>query len=423
MSPDAFLASLVPGADGRLAPLEDLAYNVHTHVNYGDILLRSQLDCHEPSLVGPLSKVFDLKTRATLPIRLDNENYEKYLSYKLTKRTGTYNSFEREIFDMVRSAFLKYSFQCRIGQMRGVLVAFHNTEEVFGFEFFSIERMEAHLYGDPNLGDKLFDFNIRSLQNMMKPFFTQYILPLQKARGWEELPVTMAISARRRDNLNHFMEVYLHLTPNEADDPQKELPWAERYHSFFRLDGMSLTALQDRAQECGLTITDKMDRLDLIDMLESHLTKRPAPSRAFWEIEATQKRLIHFNVYPEYRVNGEHSVDPVHIVTPDSTLDAIYNISVDARGSQFVASNFEHFRQQWAVYKKDRANLPSFMRELNGEQRGPAVSNFDLGESTPGSLSRPPPTQTDKLDLDSLVARALGALKKSASPAMKQGRK
>jgi len=42
-------------------------------IQAGDMVLRSQLDCQHPDLP---KKVFDLKSRATIPIRLDVENYK-----------------------------------------------------------------------------------------------------------------------------------------------------------------------------------------------------------------------------------------------------------------------------------------------------------------------------------------------------------
>lgn len=67
--------------------------------------MRSQLDCHDPRL--PHCS-FDLKTRAALPIRMDVQNYQKYQEYRLLSTHGLYCSFEREYYDMCRSAFLKY---------------------------------------------------------------------------------------------------------------------------------------------------------------------------------------------------------------------------------------------------------------------------------------------------------------------------
>lgn len=41
---------------------------------FGKYVMRSQLDCHDPRLPG--TGIFDIKTRAALPIRLDLMNWE-----------------------------------------------------------------------------------------------------------------------------------------------------------------------------------------------------------------------------------------------------------------------------------------------------------------------------------------------------------
>ncbi|KAL7313228.1 hypothetical protein PS15m_007001 [Mucor circinelloides] len=123
---------------------------------YGEIgkfLLRSQLDCYDPKLPRG---TFDLKTRAVMPVRLDIQNYADYLGYKLKRSKGLYESFEREYYDMIRSAFLKYSFQVRIGHMDGIMVAYHNTSKIFGFQYISREEMDSRLFGSTKLGDQVF---------------------------------------------------------------------------------------------------------------------------------------------------------------------------------------------------------------------------------------------------------------------------
>ncbi len=108
--------------------------------------MRSQLDCCDPDMKSH-RKVFDLKTRATLPIRLDCSNWQEYTSYGIFKLKGRFNSFEREWYDMARSAFLKFSLQCRIGHMNGVVVAYHNTQQVFGLEYIPLEEMDRITFG------------------------------------------------------------------------------------------------------------------------------------------------------------------------------------------------------------------------------------------------------------------------------------
>lgn len=70
--------------------------------------MRSQLDCVDRRLPG--TGVFDIKTRAVLPIRLDLMNYNEYSGYTLKKLQGKLESFEKEYYDMIRAAFLKYSY-------------------------------------------------------------------------------------------------------------------------------------------------------------------------------------------------------------------------------------------------------------------------------------------------------------------------
>lgn len=106
---------------------------------------KAQLDCIDPKKKEE-EAVFDLKTRAVLPIRMDCANHHEYTNYHITQATGTtpflgpvqslgassiflgcacqfdrdrliciplpctlgeYWSYEREFFDMVRSSMLK----------------------------------------------------------------------------------------------------------------------------------------------------------------------------------------------------------------------------------------------------------------------------------------------------------------------------
>jgi len=79
----------------------------YCYTRAGQILMRSQLDCYSPHIPRD-RKTFDIKTRATLPIRMDIGNYKCHLGYRLHSALGLYNSFEREYYDMCRSAMLKY---------------------------------------------------------------------------------------------------------------------------------------------------------------------------------------------------------------------------------------------------------------------------------------------------------------------------
>ena len=68
--------------------------------------LRSQLDCFDSRLPG--TGVFDIKTRAVMTIRHDLLNFEESSGYQIHTLQGLVESFEKEYYDLIRSAFLKY---------------------------------------------------------------------------------------------------------------------------------------------------------------------------------------------------------------------------------------------------------------------------------------------------------------------------
>jgi hypothetical protein len=133
----------------------------------GDFMMRSQLDAHDPRLPG--TGMFDLKTRAVVSIRMDVGGYEKGVGYEIRSRFGTWESFEREYYDMIRAAFLKYSLQVRMGRMDGIFVAFHNTQRIFGFQYISLEEMDEALHGtaDLRVGDEEFKVSIKLLNDLL----------------------------------------------------------------------------------------------------------------------------------------------------------------------------------------------------------------------------------------------------------------
>ncbi|KAM6522262.1 hypothetical protein FALCPG4_011940 [Fusarium falciforme] len=133
----------------------------------GDFMLRSQLDAYDPRLPG--TGMFDLKTRAVVSIRMDVEGYEKGLGYEIRNRFGEWESFEREYYDMIRAAFLKYSLQVRMGRMDGIFVAFHNTQRIFGFQYISLEEMDRALHGtsDRSVGDQEFKASLKLLNEVL----------------------------------------------------------------------------------------------------------------------------------------------------------------------------------------------------------------------------------------------------------------
>ena len=133
----------------------------------GDFLMRSQLDAYDNRLPG--TGMFDLKTRAVVSIRMDAQNHQNGVGYQIKTLRGEWESYEREYFDMIRSAFLKYSLQVRMGRMDGIFVAFHNVERIFGFQYISLPEMDLALHGDfgTTIGDEEFKLSLGLLNQVL----------------------------------------------------------------------------------------------------------------------------------------------------------------------------------------------------------------------------------------------------------------
>ncbi|CAI7599731.1 unnamed protein product [Penicillium crustosum] len=140
----------------------------------GKFLLRSQLDAYDPRLPG--TGMFDLKTRAVVSIRMEATDHERGMGYEIRRRYGKWESYEREYFDMIRAAFLKYSLQVRVGRMDGIFVAYHNIERIFGFQYIPLDEMDQALHGTPNtaLGDKEFELSLALWEKILDKATKKY---------------------------------------------------------------------------------------------------------------------------------------------------------------------------------------------------------------------------------------------------------
>ncbi|EEA18958.1 mitochondrial mRNA processing protein PET127, putative [Talaromyces marneffei ATCC 18224] len=168
-------------APNKITPEEENEVPESYHYStLGDFVMRSQLDAYDPRLPG--SGMFDLKTRAVVSIRMSVSDYEQGLGYEIRNRFGSFESFEREYYDMIRAAFLKYSLQVRIGRMDGIFVAFHNIERIFGFQYVPLSEMDYALHGqsDTELGDREFQYSIKLWNKILDKATAKY--PQQSLR-------------------------------------------------------------------------------------------------------------------------------------------------------------------------------------------------------------------------------------------------
>ncbi|KAI0446660.1 mitochondrial protein Pet127-domain-containing protein [Xylaria telfairii] len=155
------------GNSDQITAEERNAEEAFHYTGFQDFMMRSQLDAHDSRVPG--TGMFDLKTRAVISIRMDAKGYQKGLGYEIRQRFGQWESFEREYYDMIRSAFLKYSLQVRMGRMDGIFVAFHNTQRIFGFQYIPLSEMDLALHGTDNtlLGDQEFKASLKLLNEIL----------------------------------------------------------------------------------------------------------------------------------------------------------------------------------------------------------------------------------------------------------------
>lgn len=136
------------------------------YMKSGKIFLRSQIDARGQDAEGN-DIVFELKTRATAPLRYDIVNYIDFLDYHIVKLKGMHSSFEREYYDLIRGGFLKYIMQMKIGRMQGAAIAYHNTQKIFGFEYVPLEQMERRVFGCSEFSDVVFQTSLSLIEKIL----------------------------------------------------------------------------------------------------------------------------------------------------------------------------------------------------------------------------------------------------------------
>lgn len=167
------------------------------YLHTGSLILRSQLDCTHNDI-----GIFDLKTRATFPLRVySHDDLPKLLNYKLDRLRGSKNSFEREYYDMARSSFLRNSFQTRIGNMSGIFIVYHNTDEVFGFEFLKREELERAIYQSPNMAEYVYNTTLIIFDELLNTI-TQGFDP--------NVPLNVIMHSSLNSNNDATMSVFVH---------------------------------------------------------------------------------------------------------------------------------------------------------------------------------------------------------------------
>eukprot|EP01080_Neovahlkampfia_damariscottae_P001653 gene1653-12778_t len=143
------------------------------YTKIGKFLIRAQLDCYSDKINGK-KKTFDIKTRAIQMIRRNVHNYELFSNQTLNSILGINSSYEREFYDLIRSAFIKYSLQAKMGNMDGIFLAYHNTKNILGFEYLSCEIIDYYVFGNSIISEKCFEMSLSLLQNAFDELINKF---------------------------------------------------------------------------------------------------------------------------------------------------------------------------------------------------------------------------------------------------------
>ncbi|CZR59124.1 related to PET127 [Phialocephala subalpina] len=308
------------------------------YTTLGDFLMRSQLDAYDPRLPG--TGMFDLKTRAVVSIRMDPEAYEQSRGYQIRSRHGEWESFEREYYDMIRSAFLKYSLQVRMGRMDGIFVAFHNTERIFGFQYISLEEMDYALHGtdDKRLGDNEFKLSLDLLNRVLDRATTKYpekslrihfetrdaVTPFMYifAEPVDE-KIIEKIQATNRDKVEEFERQVLGLETGELTEDQRKAEWdALRAH-------VEETMEQDEHDVAQ--VTDDADDVDAMSEEERHEISAIVSSNAVPEENDGEENDEEVEEFEEETEAGDEDVETsASIESEEANVDSETSTSIQS---------------------------------------------------------------------------------------------
>lgn len=286
-------------SENKITPEEEESVPESYHyTTAGKFLMRSQLDAYDPRLPG--TGMFDLKTRAVVSIRMDAANHEGGMGYEIKDRFGNYESYEREYFDMIRAAFLKYSLQVRVGRMDGIFVAYHNIERIFGFQYISLPEMDQSLHGqsDTALGDKEFELSLGLWEQILDRATAKF--PKQSLRFHFET----------RDAVTPFM--YIFAQPVTQD----------QIHAIQTKNQAEVEAIQERLFNPGQPISKVMDIGDYVAPEDAPEGSSPAELSEEQVEAATEdpdydENLLAMTLITRSTVNGQPVDRPVNFRARD----------------------------------------------------------------------------------------------------------
>ncbi|SJX66031.1 related to PET127-component of mitochondrial translation system [Sporisorium reilianum f. sp. reilianum] len=314
------------------------------------MMMRSQLDCHDDRLPR---KTFDLKTRASIGIRNDRANYVEGSGYQIRRATGVLESFEREYFDMIRAAFLKYNFQARIGHMDGIFVAYHTTSTIFGFQYIPVEQMNERLFGSQEMADQAFKLSLGLMEKVLDAATSMF------AR--QTLKITVETKEKSEAGMTVYVEPAEVAATSDAAKPTRTIA--------------QLDVTVDRYLDSGLM-------LGPVDF--SHLPGRRIDPMSDDEIERRLRASL-----PPVRWEIDYSISP----RPDLTeakirthLDAVR--AKQASLNSLILPNVEALNQRERYRTDELAKNPDALARFLEERKTGVAAGMPLA---PGQVSAAQP--------------------------------
>ncbi|KAK2742993.1 hypothetical protein FQN55_007623 [Onygenales sp. PD_40] len=373
---------------------DSVAPETYHYTTCGDFLMRAQLDAHDPRLPG--TGMFDLKTRAVCSIRMNVRRHDRGLGYQIKDRFGEYESFEREYYDMIRAAFLKYSLQVRIGRMDGIFVAYHNVERIFGFQYVPLSELDLSLHGqtDTALGDTEFQLSVSLWNKILEKATNQF--PNQSLRFHFDTRETQTAMMYIFAEPVTEEEIDKIQTRNKEkiDAIQKSLLFPEKE---FEIDEPQSTSIKETTQ--GKSIEDAIggqsieptlsaDSSDSLDgsetMASSQTTSSDAPSSEYDSSGSADvqflQRLESANASPNAQKELFAVALSVRNVVNGRYVPRPENFSATDRWDvEYVLSSFTSPERAWRVYaqcQRRREKALSFDEEEDDSGNGEKNSFF-----------------------------------------------
>ncbi|KAI1429520.1 Pet127-domain-containing protein [Xylaria sp. FL1777] len=220
------------------------AEEAYHYTAFQDFMMRSQLDAYDP------------RTRAVISIRMDAQGYEKGLGYEIRTRFGQWASFEREYYDMIRSAFLKYSLQVRMGRMDGIF-------------YIPLTEMDLSLHGTDNrkLGDHEFKASLKLLNELLN----------RATQKWPEQSLRLHFETRASKGAPFMYFFAKPTTPEEIAAVQDA-------------GKASVEAFEKNILGLAERTTEEMeDRTEINDTTEDELDQAPSPAQEIDSLAAWQE--------------------------------------------------------------------------------------------------------------------------------------